>query len=113
MDSNHSFNLIVKNAMICTMDREGRVLRRGSLAVRGDRIALISETDLSRSALAERVIDAGLSRCAVTGYKDFLRSALSPICSQGLPIATVARLCRPGNINCARRVSGKRPKPAT
>ena len=58
MDSNHSFNLIVKNAMICTMDREGRVLRRGSLAVRGDRIALISETDLSRSALAERVIDA-------------------------------------------------------
>ena len=58
MDSYHSFNLIVKNAMICTMDREGRVLRRGSLAVRGDRIALISETDLSRSALAERVIDA-------------------------------------------------------
>ena len=58
MDSYHSFNLIVKNAMICTMDREGRVLRRGSLAVRGDRIALISETDLSRSVLAERVIDA-------------------------------------------------------
>ncbi len=58
MDSYHSFNLIVKNAMICTMDREGRVLRRGSLAVRGDRIALISETALSRSALAERVIDA-------------------------------------------------------
>ena len=33
MDSNYNFDLIVKNAMIYTMDREGRVIRRGSVAI--------------------------------------------------------------------------------
>ena len=28
LDSNNNFDLIVKNAMIYTMDREGRVIRR-------------------------------------------------------------------------------------
>ena len=58
MDSNYNFDLIVKNAMIYTMDREGRVIRRGSVAVRGDRIALISEGELPESAQAGQLIDA-------------------------------------------------------
>ena len=52
MDSNNNYDLIVKNAMIYTMDREGRVIRRGSAAVRGDRIALILEGELPESAQA-------------------------------------------------------------
>ena len=58
MDSNNNYDLIVKNAMIYTMDREGRVIRRGSAAVRGDRIALISEGELPESAQAGQLIDA-------------------------------------------------------
>ena len=49
--------LIVKNATICTMDRGGLVVDRGSVAVQGDRIAMIEPTDLSKTITARRVID--------------------------------------------------------
>lgn len=49
--------LIVKNAAIYTMDREGLVIDRGSVAVQGDRIAMIEPTDLSKTITARRVID--------------------------------------------------------
>lgn len=49
--------LIVKNATICTMDRGGLVIDRGSVAVQGDRIAMIEPTDLSKTITARRVID--------------------------------------------------------
>lgn len=49
--------LIVKNAAIYTMDREGLIINRGSVAVQGDRIAMIEPTDLSKTITARRVID--------------------------------------------------------
>lgn len=49
--------LIVKNAAIYTMDREGLIIDRGSVAVQGDRIAMIEPTDLSKTITARRVID--------------------------------------------------------
>ena len=49
--------LIVKNATICTMDRGGLVIDRGSVAVQGDRIAMIEPTDLSKTITARQVID--------------------------------------------------------
>ena len=49
--------LIVKNAAIYTMDREGLVIDCGSVAVQGDRIAMIEPTDLSKTITARRVID--------------------------------------------------------
>lgn len=58
MDVKKDFSLIIKNAQLCTMDQDGRVLRRGTVAAQGDRIALISEADLSEYADADHVIDA-------------------------------------------------------
>ena len=52
------YDLIIRNAMIYTMDQEQRVLSRGSVAVRGDRIARIDSADLSESYEAGQVIDA-------------------------------------------------------
>ena len=52
------YDLIIRNAMIYTMDQEQRVLGRGSVAVRGDRIARIDSADLSESYEAGQVIDA-------------------------------------------------------
>ena len=52
------YDLIIRNATICTMDHDGRVIDRGSLAVRGDRIARIGQEDLAGSCPAGQVIDA-------------------------------------------------------
>ena len=52
------YNLIIRNATIYTMDPDQRVLNRGSVAVKGDRIALIEQADLSESYQAGEVIDA-------------------------------------------------------
>ena len=52
------YDLIIRNATICTMDHDGRVIDRGSLAVRGDRIARIGQEDLTGSCSAGQVIDA-------------------------------------------------------
>ena len=52
------YDLIIRNAMIYTMDQEQRVINRGSLAVRGDTIALIERGDCSESYDADQVIDA-------------------------------------------------------
>ena len=52
------YDLIIRNAMIYTMDQEQRVLGRGSVAVRGDRIARIDSAALSESYEAGQVIDA-------------------------------------------------------
>ena len=57
MKSEDRMELIVKNATICTMDRGGLVIDRGSVAVQGDRIAMIEPTDLSKTITARRVID--------------------------------------------------------
>ena len=52
------YDLIIRNATIYTMDVDQRVLNRGSVAVKGDRIALIDQADLSGSNQAGQVIDA-------------------------------------------------------
>ena len=52
------YDLIIRNAMIYTMDHDRRVIDRGSLAIRGDRIAGIGQEDLSESSSAGQVIDA-------------------------------------------------------
>ncbi len=52
------FDLIIRNASIHTMDQDQRVLNRGSIAVKGDRIALIGQEDLSETHQAGQVIDA-------------------------------------------------------
>ena len=58
MEKKKDLDLIVKNARIYTLDRNSRVLTRGSAAVRGDRIVMIEPDDLSGSYDAERIIDA-------------------------------------------------------
>ena len=55
---NEKYDLIIRNAAIYTMDRDRSVIRRGSVAVREDRIASIGEGDLTETASADRVIDA-------------------------------------------------------
>ena len=52
------YDLIIRNATIYTMDPDRRVIRRGSLAVRGDRIARIEQEDLAGLFPANQVIDA-------------------------------------------------------
>ena len=52
------YDLIIRNAAIHTMDRDRRVITRGSLAVKGDRIAKIGQGDLTEQDSAGQVIDA-------------------------------------------------------
>ena len=52
------YDLVIKNAMIYTMNREGLVIDRGTVAVQDDRIALIEPADQSVSYCADQVIDA-------------------------------------------------------
>ncbi|MER2183836.1 MAG: amidohydrolase [Clostridia bacterium] len=52
-----TYDLIIRNATIYTMDQD-RVIHRGSLAVRGDRIARIGQEDLAGFFPAGQVIDA-------------------------------------------------------
>ena len=58
MEKRKKPDLIVKNARIYTMNRNGDILNRGSLAILGDRIAMIEPTDLSEVYDAGQVIDA-------------------------------------------------------
>ena len=53
-----TYDLIIRNATIYTMDQDRRVIHRGSLAVRGDRIARIGQEDLAGLFPAGQVIDA-------------------------------------------------------
>lgn len=52
------YDLIIRNAVIYTMNADQRVINRGSLAIMGDRIARIEENDLSSTCSAGQVIDA-------------------------------------------------------
>ena len=36
-----TYDLVIRNAKIYTMDRDGRVIDRGTVAIQGDRIAWI------------------------------------------------------------------------
>lgn len=51
-------DLLIRNAAIHTLDRENRVIGRGWLAVKGDRIAAIGEGEPGETVPAARVIDA-------------------------------------------------------
>lgn len=51
-------DLLIRNAAIHTLDRENRVIGRGWLAVKGDRIAAIGEGEPGETVSAVRVIDA-------------------------------------------------------
>ena len=44
-EMSEKYDLIIRNAAIYTMDQERRMIDRGSLAVRGDRIAIIGHED--------------------------------------------------------------------
>ncbi len=52
------YDLAIRNATIHTMDGEGRVIDRGTLAIRGDRIAWLGSGGLPENAHAVREIDA-------------------------------------------------------
>ena len=54
----HTYDLVIRNAQIHTMDDESRVMDRGTLAIRGDRIAWLGQGDLPEGARAAREIDA-------------------------------------------------------
>ena len=58
MEKREKADLIVKNARIYTMNRNRDILDRGSIAIRGDRIAMIESSDLSEVYDAGQVIDA-------------------------------------------------------
>ena len=55
---NQNYDLIIRNAMIYTMDSEDHVMEHGSLAIQGDRIAAIQSGDFDESVSAAEVIDA-------------------------------------------------------
>jgi 5-methylthioadenosine/S-adenosylhomocysteine deaminase len=52
------YDLIIRNALVYTMNQDQRIIERGSVAVTGDRIAMIEQADLSELYQADRVIDA-------------------------------------------------------
>ena len=52
------YDLIIRNAMIYTMDPDGRVINRGTLGIKGERIAMIGEADPAKPDSAVQVIDA-------------------------------------------------------
>ena len=52
------YELIIRNATIYTIDQGQRVFNRGSLAIKGDRIARIEQDDLAKSHSSGQVIDA-------------------------------------------------------
>ena len=54
-----TYDLVIRNATIHTMDDEKRVIDRGALAIRGDKIAWLGGEDLPDGAHAVREIDAG------------------------------------------------------
>ena len=58
MEKKNGLDLIIKNAQIFTLDRDKRVINRGSAAVQGDRIVMIEPVDLSESYDADQIIDA-------------------------------------------------------
>ena len=54
----NTYDLVIRNANIHTMDDENRVINRGTVAVRGDRIAWVGKGGLPDGAQAIREIDA-------------------------------------------------------
>lgn len=52
------YDLIIRNAEIYTMDQNRRVINRGTLIIKGDRIEMIGQTDPTESYSADQVIDA-------------------------------------------------------
>jgi 5-methylthioadenosine/S-adenosylhomocysteine deaminase len=57
-EMSEKYDLIIRNAAIHTMDRDRRVIDRGTIAVKGDRIAKIEQGDLPEQDAAGQVIDA-------------------------------------------------------
>jgi 5-methylthioadenosine/S-adenosylhomocysteine deaminase len=53
-----TYDLVIRNAQIHTMDRDERVIDRGTLAIRGDSIAWLGQGDLPDGATAVRELDA-------------------------------------------------------
>jgi 5-methylthioadenosine/S-adenosylhomocysteine deaminase len=53
-----AFDLLIKNGVILTMDKEGSILEQGHVAVKGDRIASIGAGQ-AKNGKAKKVIDAG------------------------------------------------------
>jgi 5-methylthioadenosine/S-adenosylhomocysteine deaminase len=53
-----TYDLVIRNAQIHTMDRDERVIDRGTLAIRGDSIAWLGQGDLPDAATAVRELDA-------------------------------------------------------
>ena len=54
----NTYDLVIRNANIHTMDDENRVIDRGTVAIQGDRIAWIGEGELPDDTHAIREIDA-------------------------------------------------------
>ena len=52
------FNLIIKNATICTMDADMRVIQNGYVAVKGSDIATIAEGQVPGGITADKIVDA-------------------------------------------------------
>ena len=57
-DTLNTYDLVIRNAEIHTMDDEGRVIDRGTVAIRGDRIAWLSHDDPPDCGRVIREIDA-------------------------------------------------------
>lgn len=53
-----TYDLVIRNAQIHTMDGDERVIDRGTLAIRGDSIAWLGQGDLPDGARAVRELDA-------------------------------------------------------
>ena len=54
----HTYDLVIRNAQIHTMDGTARVIDRGTVAVRGDSIAWLGQGNLPEGVAAVRQIDA-------------------------------------------------------
>ena len=56
MEKGKKLDMIVKNARIYMMNQGRDILNRGSLAIQGDRIAMIESTDLSEAPICSALI---------------------------------------------------------
>ena len=79
----NTYDLVIRNAQIHTMDGAARVIERGTVAVRGDSIAWLGQGDLPGGARAIRQIDAdgmilfpGFINTHIHIFQSFLMTAI-------------------------------------
>ena len=73
------FNLIIKNATICTMDADMRVIQNGYVAVKGSDIATIAEGQVPEGITADKTTSSNHSLRVWAPITDSLNGLIVPL----------------------------------